>query len=107
MARTYCEIAIEVMLRTVEEAMHRVIDWWRVLPSPMEEAIEQFRMGQISGDDPSLTPLQSLHLLRGGPPPSWICGGAGGQRRGLVLFIAFPGMPCAAGVQLGGASSRQ
>jgi hypothetical protein len=43
MARTYREIAIEEMLRTVEEAMHRVIDSWGVLPSPMEEAVEQFR----------------------------------------------------------------
>ena len=43
MARTYREIAIEEMLRTVEEAMHRVIDWWGVLLPPMEEAVEQFR----------------------------------------------------------------
>jgi len=43
MARTYRDIAIEDMLRTVEEAMSRVIDWWGELPSPMEEAIEQFR----------------------------------------------------------------
>ena len=43
MARTYRDIAIEDMLRTVEEAMSRVIDWWRDLPSPMNEAIEQFR----------------------------------------------------------------
>jgi hypothetical protein len=43
MARTYREIAIEEMLRTVEEAMHRVIDSWGALPSPMEEAVEQFR----------------------------------------------------------------
>jgi hypothetical protein len=43
MARTYREIAIEEMLRTVEEAMHRVINWWGVLPPPMEEAVEQFR----------------------------------------------------------------
>jgi hypothetical protein len=43
MARTYREIAIEEMLRTVEEAMHRVIESWGVLPSPMEEAVEQFR----------------------------------------------------------------
>jgi hypothetical protein len=28
MARTYREIAIEEMLRTVEEAMSQVIDWW-------------------------------------------------------------------------------
>jgi hypothetical protein len=43
MARTYREVAIEEMLRTVEDAMHRVIDWWGVLPPPMEEAVEQFR----------------------------------------------------------------
>jgi len=41
MARTYREIAIEEMLRTVEEAMSGVIDWWRDLPP--KEAIEQFR----------------------------------------------------------------
>ena len=43
MARTYREIAIEEMLRTVEEAMSSVIEWWGELPPPMEEAIEQFR----------------------------------------------------------------
>src|SRR3954452_14577459 len=43
MARTYREIAIEDMLRTVEEAMSGVIDWWGDLPRPMKDAIEQFR----------------------------------------------------------------
>jgi hypothetical protein len=43
MARTYREIAMEEMLRTVEAAMSGVIDWWGGLPAPMEEAIEQFR----------------------------------------------------------------
>ena len=43
MARTYREIAIEEMLRTVEDAMSHVIDWWGDLPAPMKEAIEQFR----------------------------------------------------------------
>lgn len=43
MARTYRDIAIEDMLRTVEEAMSRVIDWWGDLPPPMKEAVEQFR----------------------------------------------------------------
>jgi hypothetical protein len=43
MARTYREVAIEDMLRTVEEAMSRVIDWWGDLPVPMKEAIERFR----------------------------------------------------------------
>ena len=43
MPRTYREVAIEEMLRTVEEAMSRVIDWWGDLPPPMTEAVEQFR----------------------------------------------------------------
>jgi hypothetical protein len=43
MARTYREIAIEEMLRTVEEAMSRVTDWWGDLPPQMKEALEQFR----------------------------------------------------------------
>ena len=43
MARTYREIAMGEMLRTVEEAMSGVIDWWGDLPPPMNEAIEQFR----------------------------------------------------------------
>jgi len=43
MARTYREVAIEEMLRTVEEAMSSVIDWWGDLPPPMKEAVEQFR----------------------------------------------------------------
>jgi hypothetical protein len=43
MARTYREIAIEDMLRTVEDAMSHVLDWWGNLPPPMKEAIEQFR----------------------------------------------------------------
>jgi len=44
MARTYREVAIEDMVRTVQEAMSRVIDWWGDLPPPMNEAIEQFRI---------------------------------------------------------------
>ncbi len=43
MARTYREIAIEDMLKTVEEAMSQVTDWWGDLPRPMEDAIAQFR----------------------------------------------------------------
>jgi BMFP domain-containing protein YqiC len=31
------------MLRTVDEAMIRVIDWWGDLQLPVKEAIEQFR----------------------------------------------------------------
>jgi len=32
MARTYREIAIQEMLRTVEEAMSQAINWWGDLP---------------------------------------------------------------------------
>jgi hypothetical protein len=44
MARTYREIAMEEMLRAVEEAMSRVIDWWEDLPPPMKEAIGSFAL---------------------------------------------------------------
>jgi hypothetical protein len=44
MARTYRELAIEEMLRTVEEAMSGAIDWWGDLPPSMKDAIEQFRI---------------------------------------------------------------
>jgi hypothetical protein len=43
MARTYRDVAIEDMLRTVEAAMSQAIDWWGDLPPSMKEAIEQFR----------------------------------------------------------------
>jgi hypothetical protein len=44
MAKTYCDLAIEQMIATVEEAMSRVIDWWGELPTPMNEAIDKFRV---------------------------------------------------------------
>ena len=44
MARTYRDVAIEQMIATVEEAMSGVIDWWGELPTPMNEAIEKFRV---------------------------------------------------------------
>ena len=37
MTRTYRDVAIEDMVRTVEEAMSRVIDYWGDLPAPMKE----------------------------------------------------------------------
>jgi len=43
MAKTYRDIAIEDMLKTVEQAMSEVTDWWGDLPPSMEEAIVQFR----------------------------------------------------------------
>jgi hypothetical protein len=44
MTRTYRDIAIEQMLRTVEEAMSQAINWWGDLPPPMNEAIDEFRI---------------------------------------------------------------
>jgi hypothetical protein len=44
MAKTYREIAIEEMVGTVEQAMHRVVNYWGDLPLPIKEAIEQFRV---------------------------------------------------------------
>jgi hypothetical protein len=43
-AKTYRDIATHDMLRTVEEAMSQVINWWGDLPAPMKEAVEQFRV---------------------------------------------------------------
>ena len=43
MARTYRDVAIADMVRTIEEAMSRVIDYWGDLPAPMKDSIEQFR----------------------------------------------------------------
>ena len=43
MTRTYRDIAIADMVRTIEEAMSRVIDYWGDLPAPMKDSIEQFR----------------------------------------------------------------
>jgi hypothetical protein len=43
MTRTYRDIAIEEMVRTIEEAMSRVVDYWGDLPAPMKDSIEQFR----------------------------------------------------------------
>ena len=43
MSRTYRDIAIEDMLRTVQEAMSQVIDWWGDLPPPMNDVIERCR----------------------------------------------------------------
>ena len=43
MAKTYRDIAIEEMVRTIEKAMSGVIDYWGDLPAPMKESVEQFR----------------------------------------------------------------
>ena len=43
MTRTYRGVAIADMVRTIEEAMSRVIDYWGDLPAPMKDSIEQFR----------------------------------------------------------------
>jgi hypothetical protein len=51
MPRTYRDVATEDMLRTVEEAMRQVIDWWGDLPPQMKEAIEQFRSQLVTAID--------------------------------------------------------
>jgi hypothetical protein len=87
MARTYRDIAIEDMLRTVEEAMSRVIDWWGDLPPPMNEAIEQFRaqlgaaidsvefvIGPSIGRSPKLTTGKALPDAVYGRRMDTLCG---------------------------------
>jgi hypothetical protein len=44
MAKTYRDVAIDQMIATVEEAMRHAIDWWGNLPTPMNEAIDKFRV---------------------------------------------------------------
>ena len=44
MVKTYRDVAIDQMIATVEEAMSRAIDWWGNLPTPMNEAIDKFRV---------------------------------------------------------------
>jgi hypothetical protein len=44
MAKTYRDVAIDQMIATVEEAMSRATDWWGNLPTPMNEAIDKFRV---------------------------------------------------------------
>ena len=44
MAKTYRDVAIDQMIATAEEAMSHAIDWWGSLPTPMNEAIDKFRV---------------------------------------------------------------
>jgi hypothetical protein len=44
MAKTYRDVAIDQMIATVEEALSCAIDWWGKLPTPMNEAIDKFRV---------------------------------------------------------------
>jgi hypothetical protein len=44
MAQIYRDVAINQMIATVEEAMSHAIDWWGDLPTPMNEAIDKFRV---------------------------------------------------------------
>ena len=43
MTKTYRDIAIEEMLGTVDKSMCQAINWWADLPTPMKEALDQFR----------------------------------------------------------------
>ena len=44
MAQTYRDVAIDQMIATVEEAMSHAIDWWGNLPTPLNQAIDKFRV---------------------------------------------------------------
>jgi hypothetical protein len=44
MAKAYRNVAIDQIVATVEEAMSHAIDWWGTLPTPMNEAIDKFRI---------------------------------------------------------------
>ena len=44
MAKTYRDVAVDQMIATVEEAMSHAIDWWGNLPTPMDEAVDEFRV---------------------------------------------------------------
>jgi len=73
-ARTYREIAIEEMLRTVEAAMSGAIDWWGDLPPPMKEAIEQFRTQLGAAIVKRALDRQAPETDRGEGPPDVCCG---------------------------------
>ena len=81
MARTHREVAIEEMLGTVEEAMHRVLNCWVDLPPPMKEAIERFRT-QLGAA------IDSVEYSTAAGP-SWGVSGAGLSR---ALFAASLGV---------------
>jgi hypothetical protein len=44
MAQTYRDVVIDQMIATVEEAMSHAIDWWGNLPTPLNQAIDKFRV---------------------------------------------------------------
>jgi hypothetical protein len=44
MAQTYRDVAIDQVIATVEEAMSHAIDWWGNLPTPLNQAIDKFRV---------------------------------------------------------------
>ena len=51
MAQTYRDVAINQMIATTEEAMSHAIDWWGTLPTPMNEAIDKFRIQLVAAID--------------------------------------------------------
>ena len=69
MAQTYRDVAIDQMIATVEEAMSCAIDWWGKLPTPMNEAIDEFRV-QLGAAIDSVEFVKRA-LSRPGPEPSW------------------------------------
>ena len=69
MAKTYRNVAIDQMIGTVEEAMSRAIDWWGDLPTPMNEAIDKFRV-QLGAAIDSVEFVKKA-LDRSVPETSW------------------------------------
>ena len=69
MAKTYRDVAIDQMIATVEEAMSYAIDWWGTLPTPMNEAIDNFRI-QLGAAIDSVEFVKRA-LSRTVPDPSW------------------------------------
>jgi hypothetical protein len=68
-AKTYRDVAIDQMIATVEEAMSHAIDWWGTLPTPMNEAIDNFRI-QLGAAIDSVEFVKRA-LNRTVPDPSW------------------------------------
>jgi len=69
MAKTYRDVAIDQMMTTVEAAMSNAINWWGSLPTPMNEAIDEFR-AQLGAAIDSVELLKKA-LDRPVPERSW------------------------------------
>jgi hypothetical protein len=69
MAKTYRDVAVDQMIATVEEAMSHAIDWWGNLPTPMDEAVDEFRVQLGAAIDAVESVKKALDVLV--PETSW------------------------------------